>query len=64
MPIYRVWVTTHIERSLYVDAEDPRTAEEAVSEYLWDSTMFWPALPAPWEYTDAEDDVGAEVEIA
>jgi hypothetical protein len=61
MTIYRVWVTTHIERSLYVDAEDARTAEWATSEYLSDSATFWPTLPAPWEYADAEDYVIADV---
>jgi hypothetical protein len=60
MPIYRVWVTTHIERSLYVDAEDARTAEWVMSEYLSDSAAFWPTLPAPWEYADAEDHVIAD----
>jgi hypothetical protein len=59
MPIYRVWVTTHIERPLYVDAKDARTAERATSEYLSDWT-FWPALPMPWEYAHAEDYVDAD----
>src|SRR6266542_714041 len=59
MSIYRVWVTTHIERRLYVDAEDERTAEAATWEYLNDSVAFWPALPTPWEYADAEDYVDA-----
>ena len=60
MSIYRVWVTTHIERWLYVDAEDEHTAEEATWEYLHDSTSFWPALPAPWEYADAEDYIATD----
>jgi hypothetical protein len=60
MTIYRVWVTTHIERSLYVDAIDARTAERAASEYLSDSATFWPTLPAPWEYADAEDYIDAD----
>jgi hypothetical protein len=60
MPIFRVWVTTHIERRLYVDAEDERTAEAATWAYLNDSTAFWPALPAPWEYSDAEDYIDAD----
>lgn len=60
MPIYRVWVTTHIERPLYVDAEDKRIAEWATWEYLNDSVAFWPALPMPWEYADAEDHIDAD----
>jgi hypothetical protein len=60
MPIYRVWVTTYIERSLYVDAKDKRTAESATSEYLSDSAAFWATLPAPWEYADAEDYIEAD----
>ena len=60
MPIYRVWVTTHIERSLYVDAEDARTAEWATAEYLSDSASFWPTLAMPWEYADAEDYIDAD----
>ena len=60
MAIHRVWVTTHIERPLYVDAEDGQTAESAAWEYLNDSASFWPALPAPWEYTDAEDYINAD----
>ncbi len=59
MPIYKVWITTHIERSLYVDAEDKPTAECATWEYLNESAAFWPALPMPWEYADAEDYVDA-----
>jgi hypothetical protein len=59
MPIYRVWVTTHIERPLYVDAEDHRAAECATWEYLSDFAGFWPTLPAPWEYADAEDYIDA-----
>jgi hypothetical protein len=34
MPMYKVWITTHIERSLYVDAEDDRTAEWATWRVL------------------------------
>jgi hypothetical protein len=60
MPIYKVWITTHIERSLYVDAVDDRTAEWATWEYLNNSAAFWPALPMPWEYADAEDYVDAD----
>jgi hypothetical protein len=60
MPIYRVWVTTHVERPLYVDAEDERRAEVATFEYLSDSATFWPTLPTPWEYADAEDYVDAD----
>jgi hypothetical protein len=60
MPIYRVWVTTHIERPLYVDAEGERTAEWATSEYLSDSATFWPVLPAPWVYADAQDYINAD----
>lgn len=60
MPIYKVWITTHIERSLYVDAEDKRTAEAATWEYLNDSVAFWPTLPMPWEYADAEDHIDAD----
>lgn len=60
MPIYKVWITTHMERSLYVDAEDARTAEEATFEYLSDSATFWPTLPMPWDYADAEDHIDAD----
>jgi hypothetical protein len=60
MPTYRVWITTHIERPLYVDAEDDRTAEWATSEYLSDSAMFWPSLPASWECADTEDYIFAD----
>jgi hypothetical protein len=60
MPIYKVWITTHIERSLYVDAEDARAAEEATYEYLGDAASFWPALPMPWNYADAEDYIDAD----
>ncbi len=60
MPIYKVWITTYIERSLYVDAEDKRTAEWATWEYLNDSAAFWPPLPAPWDYADAEDYIDAD----
>jgi hypothetical protein len=60
MTIYRVWVTTHIERSLYVDAEHARAAKSATWEYLNDSVAFWPALPMPWEYADAEDYIDAD----
>jgi hypothetical protein len=60
MTIYRVWVTTHIERPLYVDAEDARTAEWATSEYLSDSAAFWPPLPTPWDYADADDYIDAD----
>jgi hypothetical protein len=59
MPVYKVWITTHIERHLYVGAEDPRTAEEATCEYLSDSAAFWPVLPTPWDYADAEDYIAA-----
>jgi len=60
MPIYKVWITTHIERPLYVDAEDARSAEEATFEYLSDAATFWPALRMPWEYADAEDYVDTD----
>jgi hypothetical protein len=60
MPTYRVWVTTHIERSLHVDAEDEQTAKWATAGYLSNSVSFWPTLPAPWEYADAEDYIDAD----
>ncbi|SRR6266511_3899034 len=60
MSIYRVWITTHIERPLYVDAEDGPTAEAAAWEYLSDSATFWPTLATPWDYADAEDYIDAD----
>jgi hypothetical protein len=60
MPIYKVWVTTHVERSLYVDAKDEGTAEWATWAYLQDWAAFWPILPMPWEYADAEDYIDAD----
>ena len=60
MPTYRIWITTHIERPLYVDAEDARTAEAAAWEYVSDAAGFWPALPMPWEYAETEDYIDAD----